>query len=194
MATAPLAFSRVVPGTEREGHGSVHRSLFPAKNPVLEDPSNPDNPLVGLTQPLCESSFHNFQTASETFRDLPCLGRRPIENGDAQNYVWLTYGEVYARITNLGAGMMHRELLPVVGGADRMLAIYMKNSTEWVIAEQAAYSFSAVVVALYDTLGADSTEYILNQTELATIVCTVTELKKLTQVGLSVRAVSVSCF
>lgn len=63
-----------------------------------------------------------------------------------------------------------------------MVAIYMKNSLDWIVAEQAAYMFSTVVVALYDTLGAESTEYILNQTELVTIICTVTELKKLTQV------------
>lgn len=79
---------------------------------------------------------------------------------------------------------MHRELMPAAGeggdgGSSRMVAIYMKNSLDWIVAEQAAYMFSTVVVALYDTLGAESTEYILNQTELATIICTATELKKL---------------
>ncbi|TYZ59853.1 hypothetical protein PybrP1_005795 [[Pythium] brassicae (nom. inval.)] len=182
MTTAPLAFSRVLPGAEREGHGPVHRSLCPTRVPIPEDPSNPADPLAGLTQALCESSFHNFNAASEQFKDLPCLGRRPIENGEAKDYVWLTYGEVAVRISNVGAGMMRCDLLSFVDdGAYRMVAIYMKNSIDWVVAEQAAYSFAAVVVALYDTLGSDSTEYILNQTELATVVCTTAELKKLTQ-------------
>lgn len=89
--------------------------------------------------------------------------------------------QISTRIMNAGSGMMHLGLMPVVEDS-RMIAIYMKNSMEWVIAEQATYMFDAIAVALYDSLGPDSTEYILKQTELRTIVCTITEVKKLIQV------------
>ena len=72
--------------------------------------------------------------------------------------------------------------MPKIGDL-RLLGIYMKNSPEWVIAEYAAYAYSGAVISLYDSLGADSTEFILNHTELTTVVCTPVELKKLLSVG-----------
>lgn len=53
----------------------------------------------------------------------------------------------------------------------RLLGLYMKNCPEWVIADQAAFTISAASVPLYDTLGPDSVGYVINQTELATVVC-----------------------
>lgn len=207
MATAPVGFSRVLPGTERPGHGPVHRSMHQTRHPIPPNSENPDNPFVGLTLPEAESSFHNFQSSCEKFKSFPCLGYRSIVDGEAQEYSWFTYEQVrwlgepekfvlgfsvpltslippqiYSRVSHLGSGLMSRELMPSSADGTRMVAIYMKNSLDWIVAEQAAYMFSTVVVALYDTLGAESTEYILNQTELATIICTATELKKLTQV------------
>ncbi|GAB9469090.1 Long-chain-fatty-acid-coa ligase [Globisporangium polare] len=181
MATAPVGFSRVLPGTERPGHGPVHRSMHQTRHPIPPNSENPDNPFVGLTLPEAESSFHNFQSSCEKFKSFPCLGYRSIVDGEAQEYSWFTYEQIYSRVSHLGSGLMSRELMPSSADGTRMVAIYMKNSLDWIVAEQAAYMFSTVVVALYDTLGAESTEYILNQTELATIICTATELKKLTQ-------------
>ncbi|KAF1334298.1 Long-chain-fatty-acid-coa ligase, partial [Globisporangium splendens] len=181
MTTAPIGYSRILPGTERPGHGAIHRSIYSPRNPIPPDPANPENPFVGLAMPEAESSFHSFQVTCQQHADLPCFGTRPIVNGEAQAYVWVTYAQVYSRVVNAGSGMMHLGLLPKVD-TSRMIAIYMKNCMEWVIAEQAAYMCDAIAVALYDSLGPDSTEYILNQTELPTIVCTITEVEKLTQI------------
>uniref|UniRef100_K3WUV8 AMP-dependent synthetase/ligase domain-containing protein n=1 Tax=Globisporangium ultimum (strain ATCC 200006 / CBS 805.95 / DAOM BR144) TaxID=431595 RepID=K3WUV8_GLOUD len=181
MTTAPIGCSRVLPGTERPGHGAIHRSIHSARNPIPPDPANPENPFVGLAMPEVESLFHSFQVTCQQHADLPCLGTRPIVNGEAQAYVWVTYAQVYTRVVNAGSGMMRLGLLSMVD-TSRMIAIYMKNCMEWIIAEQAAYMFDAIAVALYDSLGPDSTEYILNQTELPTIVCAVTEVKKLIQI------------
>lgn len=94
MTTAPIGYSRVLPGTERPGHGSIHRSLHSARNPIPSDPSNREDPFVGLAQPEAESSFHSFQRSCQQHHDLPCLGHRPIVNGEAQAYAWFTYGQV----------------------------------------------------------------------------------------------------
>jgi long-chain acyl-CoA synthetase len=181
---APLGFSKVLLGTETETTGPIYRSLAPPRDAVLQDPANPDDPFVGLTRPDAPSLYHNFIRTAQTKASLPCLGVQPMVDGVAQPYAWVTYEQVGARIANAGAGMMHLNLLPRVGeeDGDRMIAIYMKNSIDWVVAEHAAYAFSAVVVALYDTLGPDSTQFILHQTEMPTIVCTATELPKLTQI------------
>ncbi len=53
----------------------------------------------------------------------------------------------------------------------RLLGLYMKNCPEWILADQAAFTIKAATVPLYDTLGPESVGYVINQTELATVVC-----------------------
>ncbi|TMW62913.1 hypothetical protein Poli38472_005531 [Pythium oligandrum] len=174
-AVQAVGYSTTLPGTERPGHGAIHRSVIPSQNPITDTV----NPFCGLAKPHCESVYHNFLQSTKEFADHPCLGVQPIVAGEARPFEWLTYDQVGTRVVNLASGMMHFELLPRNAERQRMIAIYMKNSIDWIIAEQAAYSFGTVVVALYDSLGADSAEFILNQTELPTIVCTSVELAKL---------------
>ena len=51
-----------------------------------------------------------------------------------------------------------------------MIGIYAKNREEWTITDLAAILAGYAVVTLYDTLGKEYMDYILNQTELKTIV------------------------
>ena len=55
----------------------------------------------------------------------------------------------------------------------------MKNCVEWILAEHAAYCLSGATVPFYDTLGPTTVEFILQQTNLPTVVCTRAELKSL---------------
>lgn len=47
--------------------------------------------------------------------------------------------------------------------------------------EQASYRQAFIIVALYDTLGAEAIEYIVNQTAMEYIVATADKLKNITQ-------------
>lgn len=78
-------------------------------------------------------------------------------------------------MTNFGSGLIHLGLAPPNSDSMKLLGFYSKNRMEWVIAEQACYAYSIIPVPLYDTLGADSVEYVVNQTELATILCSSVE-------------------
>ena len=51
-------------------------------------------------------------------------------------------------------------------GVHSMVGIYSKNCPEWVIAEQGVYSYSMVLVPLYDSLGPDARSYVLSQCEM----------------------------
>uniref|UniRef100_A0AAR2IVH1 Arachidonate--CoA ligase n=1 Tax=Pygocentrus nattereri TaxID=42514 RepID=A0AAR2IVH1_PYGNA len=42
---------------------------------------------------------------------------------------------------------------------------------EWIIAELSCYTYSMVVVPLYDTLGPDAIRYIINIAEISTVIC-----------------------
>lgn len=52
----------------------------------------------------------------------------------------------------------------------QLIGIYSQNRPEWILYEQACYSFSLVVVPLYDTLGPDACAFIIRQTEMSIIV------------------------
>ncbi|XP_038661592.1 long-chain-fatty-acid--CoA ligase 1a isoform X1 [Scyliorhinus canicula] len=94
----------------------------------------------------------------------PCLGFR---NPD-QPYQWLSYREVITRAEFVGSGLFTRGYKP---GNDQFIGIFAQNRPEWVIIEQACYTYSMVVVPLYDTLGDEAISYILNKADIAVVFC-----------------------
>lgn len=74
-------------------------------------------------------------------------------------YQWIPYNEVLEKAENLAAGFLAKGLQP---GQNTYVGIYSANRPEWIIAEQACYVYSNVIVPLYDTLGPDACSYIIN--------------------------------
>lgn len=52
------------------------------------------------------------------------------------------------------------------------VGIFMKNCEEWIVTDLACSSANITSIPLYETLGQDQAQYIINQTELGVIVCT----------------------
>ena len=52
----------------------------------------------------------------------------------------------------------------------RFMGIYSRNREEWIIGSFGCQMDSITIVTLYDTLGMKSIEFILNQTEMNTII------------------------
>ncbi|OQR84381.1 Long-chain-fatty-acid--CoA ligase, partial [Achlya hypogyna] len=147
---APAAYSRCADG--------VHHAL-------------PSPPLDVMTL------LASLQRTVETFPQHPFLGHRLVDaNGLAGSYVWQSYAESYLRMQRIGSGFLHEKMVEPTADGHRFLGIYMKNRPEWVLAQYGAFYAGTTVVPLYDTLGATSTTFILNQTLLATVVCTTAEV------------------
>lgn len=51
------------------------------------------------------------------------------------------------------------------------MGIYSKNREEWIMTELASVRQSGTTVAIYDTLGPQAAQYVINQTQLTTIAC-----------------------
>ena len=51
-------------------------------------------------------------------------------------------------------------------GVHSMVGIYSRNCPEWIVCEQGVYSYSMVLVPLYDSLGPDARSYVLSQCEM----------------------------
>ena len=51
-------------------------------------------------------------------------------------------------------------------GQHSMVGVYARNCPEWVIAEQGVYTYSMVLVPLYDSLGPDARSFVLSQCDI----------------------------
>lgn len=76
--------------------------------------------------------------------------------------------------------LIHEGLCPKVqtdDGEFRFLSIYAKNREEWIETDMGCILSAITVVTLYDTLGKDSIDYILNQTHIKTLACSADKIK-----------------
>ncbi|KAI8874904.1 acetyl-CoA synthetase-like protein [Backusella circina FSU 941] len=123
-----------------------------------------------------EYNPHYFKkkTGLKISKDRPCLGTRSIKNphtGERGAYVWQTYRQTSHRITNFGSGLINYLEQSNTNTRQTPIAIWGVNRPEWTIADLACAAYGMYSVALYDTLGPDTAEYIINQAEITTVVC-----------------------
>ncbi|CAG5136565.1 unnamed protein product [Candidula unifasciata] len=119
---------------------------------------------------LMETIYDNVRTSTRAFKeasssDKPCLGWKPAPD---KPYQWVSYIEVNTRATNFGAGLVNLGLEP---RNETRVGIYSQNRVEYVIADQSFYRHSMTGVPLYDTLGEEACNFIINQADLTTIIC-----------------------
>ena len=84
-----------------------------------------------------------------------------MENGEGKEYVFETYAHVAKRVRDFAAG------LKCLGPKEKAnIGLFSINRSEWIIAEHGCFHLNLVTVPLYDTLGDEAIEYIVNQTEM----------------------------
>ncbi|XP_024145518.1 long-chain-fatty-acid--CoA ligase 1a isoform X1 [Oryzias melastigma] len=112
--------------------------------------------------------YEVFQRGLRVSNNGPCLGSRKPN----QPYEWESYQEVMDRAENIGSALLHRGHSNT---GDKFIGIFSQNRPEWTISELACYTYSLVVVPLYDTLGTESIGYILDRAAISTVICDVPE-------------------
>ncbi|KAI8607699.1 hypothetical protein BC830DRAFT_1158046 [Chytriomyces sp. MP71] len=135
--------------------------------------------------PTVKTLHDVFQNGLRVSPKGPCLGHRPTHFDPAAktmvagDYVWQTYEQVWDRIKKFGCGIvkLHSDL----AGKDSHFnfGVYSVNNPEYVIADYAVQAFSMTIVALYDTLGAETSEFILNHSEIPIITTTIDKIPNL---------------
>lgn len=148
--------------------GRSHELISPDSQVLLDKGSNLDC-LHALPFEGVDTLYQAFHRLVRTMPKHPWLGTRV---GDA--YQWETLAEVAEKAEALSYAIMKHNLCPEItaeGRQWRFLGIQSKNRKEWVHANIANYHQRITTVALYDTLGLDAIRYVLNQTELISMVC-----------------------
>ncbi|ORY48444.1 acetyl-CoA synthetase-like protein [Rhizoclosmatium globosum] len=137
------------------------------------------------------TDFPNIKTLHDLFQNGlrvnpkgHCLGHRPVyydhetKTVVPKDYVWQTYEAVNERVKSFANGVM--KIGTDLKLKDRFnLGIYSVNNPEYAISDYSAHLFSLTLVALYDTLGEETSQFILNHSEIPIIVTTLDKISKL---------------
>ncbi|CAA7405906.1 unnamed protein product [Spirodela intermedia] len=149
-------YSVVLPEKLQTGKWNVYRS---ARFPLKLVTRFPDHPDIGTLH-------DNFVHGVESFRDYKYLGTRIRDDGTVGEYKWMTYGETSTARTAIGSGLVCNG---IPQGAS--VGLYFINRPEWIIVDHACSAYSYVSVPLYDTLGPDAVNYIVNHADVQAIFC-----------------------
>ncbi|KAI8893727.1 hypothetical protein BC833DRAFT_635697 [Globomyces pollinis-pini] len=119
-----------------------------------------------------------FSRAVKAFPNKRCFGTRYPSLVDGEKvwgeYVWKSYEEADEDRQHFGFGLMQLYDQHVTNKVDKwFMGIMSVNRYEWIIADLGAGSFSIGNAALYDTLGPDACEYILNHAEIPIAVVSI---------------------
>ena len=123
-----------------------------------------------------------FQKNVDEAKDDPFLGtREKLADGRYGKYVWQSYGEVDVNKRNLARGLMSLELCPSQEDGFRFCGIWAKNRWEWTTTLLGCMHYKITTVGFYDAMGTSAVEFILNQTQMTTIVCSGFYVSKIVQ-------------
>ncbi|KAI8630907.1 AMP-binding enzyme [Xylariaceae sp. FL1651] len=151
-----------IPGSEREGRSPVYRHW-----------RFHDKPLLATYNPESRTFYDLFQETIKRFPNSRCLGTRPwnpTTKSWENKYVWQTYTEVATRAKNFGSGVyeLHRRI--GVPPGNHGVGLWSQNRPEWQIADIGLVTQSLFSVSLYETLGPDTSEFIIKHAELSCVV------------------------
>nr|CEL66021.1 TPA: Fatty acyl-CoA synthetase 2, related [Neospora caninum Liverpool] len=149
------------------------------RTPIYRSVFSPNAIVDNFADRPCQNAWDLFQRGVAVAAEGPCLGTRVRKpDGTLGPYQWKTYRQVERLALQVGSAVMSLpDAVPKLHFEEetfekdmRFLAFYSRNREEWVICEQACNAYGITIVPLYDTLGPESTAYILTQTRLRSVV------------------------
>lgn len=167
------AYSVPVPGSQKAGRSAVYRHW-----------RQKDGPLHTL-DPVITTAHEFFEQAAEQHPRNKCLGHRPYLPATQTwgPYVWQTYAQVRQRRANFGVGIVALNEQIGIQGRGYGVGLWCQNRPEWQITDLACMSQSLFSVSLYDTLGPDACEYIINHASLTTVCASVSHIATLVKLA-----------
>ncbi|KAH7031968.1 long-chain-fatty-acid-CoA ligase/ protein binding protein [Macrophomina phaseolina] len=138
--------------------------------------------LLETLDPTIRTMHDAFEQSANNNPGNRCLGHRPYDpvTKTYGAYVWEDYATVQRRRANFGAGLIklhHDAGVPETRGSG--IGLWCQNRPEWQITDLAAMSQGMYTVSIYDTLGPDTTEYIINHSELKCVVTSISHVPTL---------------
>ncbi|KAK9237488.1 eukaryotic long-chain fatty acid CoA synthetase (LC-FACS) [Lipomyces kononenkoae] len=157
-----------LPGSEKPGYTAIYRN---AHQPEA---------LVNTIHPTILTLYDGFANSLRNHADANCLGHREYipQYKTWSPYIWESFARIDERRSELGSGLL--KLARDVAGVEKKdkfgVAIFSPNRPEWVITDLATHAYNLYGVTLYDSLGPDASEYILNLTESPILVASLNNI------------------
>lgn len=181
-----IHYSVPIPNTKQDGFSPIYRNAKYAASGVKS-----------TIHPSINTLYASFLSAVDNFANEPCLGYRPkLADGTVGPYEFETFSQISKRKNDFGAGLFfilqnnpfktdapfHQKIdNHLVTGDDQFIvSIFSANKKEWLIADLACTLYSLNSTALYDTLGKDTSKYILALTESPVLICTKDKIEGIT--------------
>ncbi|KAI5787130.1 hypothetical protein EDC01DRAFT_174288 [Geopyxis carbonaria] len=159
-----------VPGSKRPGYTAVYRRFDVGVGP-----------LPRTADPEVTTMFQAFEAAVRKYPNNKCLGWREQDKATKKwgPFVWMDYKTMHSRKNNLGSGLMYLNRKHGVTADKFPNGIWSQNRPEWQIADFACMSQACWSVSIYDTLGPETAEYIINHGELVTVIASLKHISTL---------------
>ena len=136
---------------------------------------HPNHPKEVLQNPkefptMKELTLDNFKK----YKNLPYLGIRP-KDGEKflTKYEFTTYEEGFNVANQLGSGLFNLGVRP-----GTTIGVYAENNPQWLNTIDASCLYGFVIVSLYDSLGLDSLAYLLEHSQMETVVISARNVSK----------------
>ncbi|KAJ1722944.1 medium-chain fatty acid-CoA ligase faa2 [Coemansia erecta] len=166
----------------------VPDSAEPGYSAIMRNPRHPTNifPDPAPNTSTLDELFRFHVHAQPTARFMGTRKYNPVTR-KFLDYSFVSRQEALQRVEHFGAGLdlvyqRHaKDARGVMHGTNRQLALglYSVNRAEWLLAEFGGFRSNKFSVALYDTLGAESVEYIIEHAHIAVIVCSLDKVPRL---------------
>ena len=167
-------------------YGTYITSPKPGETGILRNPNVEKTPLRETMHLGCKTVWDSFEINLKKNRHKNnFIGyRKKIKKDELEKkYTWITYEQANEIIFNFSYGLNILNLCPVIKFEDdssfRFLGIYSRNKKEWLLSYLGAMRDSITIVTIYDTLGDKAVEFILEQSQVTTVVIEVKALKKI---------------
>lgn len=156
--------SRCIPISEaKPGESSIYRNEICFKDNGGELFTSFRN------QPESKTVIDILRCSSVKYADNDCSGERVLnKDGTMGDYKYLSFKEFYQRCLAFGRGLLEQGLTK----GDK-IGIYSSNSQWWQTAAFGAFSIGAIVVPVYDSLGKDAAQYIVDHAEVKILLSSV---------------------
>ncbi|KIV86397.1 hypothetical protein PV11_02008 [Exophiala sideris] len=154
-------YSITLPNSEQPGRSAVYRH-HKTRDGLLE------------TLDAAVLTGHDmFEYAAQKYAHHPCLGYRSWDSSKKAYgpFEWLDYETVQKRRANYGVGLVELHAREGITGTQYGVGLWCQNRPEWQLTDLACMSQSLFSISLYDTLGPETTEYIIRHANLAAVAC-----------------------
>ncbi|KAJ1896166.1 medium-chain fatty acid-CoA ligase faa2 [Kickxella alabastrina] len=170
--------SYLVPDSAEQGYSAIMRRRG-NEDGMFHDPA-----------PHITTVYELFQHRVNLSPNANLIGSRKFDPLTRKfgDYEWTSAAQAAELVEQFGCGLDHvyQKHAPAAattsddsGEQQQALGIYSINRPEWLLAEFAGFRSSKYSVALYDTLGTDSIEFIIEHSSVAVVVCSIDKVPKL---------------